>query len=122
MYSFLEWIPDSVVFISYPNGTLVEDTPLTDETGEDLDIEDIGDIENIIDEVLGGAQPEDPQEEEYPVIGKFQWKLLVLVVGMIMLLGSPIAGVYYGGDTVTWIKILFIMFFGIGILWQIKFM
>lgn len=116
MYFFLEFEPETVIFISYPNGTLVTPDPLPD----DIDIDDIEEIEDIIDDLLGGAQPEDPQEEEYPVIGKFQWKLLVLAVGMLMLLGSPIAGVYYGADTATWIKILFIMFFGIGILWQIK--
>lgn len=120
MYSFIEWVPDVVIFLAYPNGTLVETTPLTDELDEFLDIEDIDEIEDIIDVLLGGAQPEDPQEEEYLVIGKFAWKLLVLVVGLIMLLGSPIAGVYYGGDTATWIKILYVMFFGLGILLQIK--
>ena len=101
---------DTLIFIVYPNGTLVSPDPLPDGV----------DPEDFIDDLLGGAQPEDPQDDEYTVIGKFTWKLLVLAVGMIMLLGTPVAGVYYGGDTATWIKILFIMFFGIGILWQIK--
>ena len=101
---------DTLIFIVYPNGTLVSTDPLPDGV----------DPEDFIDDLLGGAQPEDPQEDEYPIIGKFTWKLLVLAVGMLMLLGSPIAGTYYGADTATWIKILFIMFFGIGILWQIK--
>lgn len=111
-YTFLNRISLdlSETFLAYPNGTLVDPDPLPDGV----------DPEDAIDDLLGGAQPEDPQEDEYPIIGKFQWKLLVLVVGMLMLLGSPIAGVYYGGDTATWIKILFVMFFGIGILWQIK--
>lgn len=107
---FSRAIVDIFIFLVYPNGTLVSPDPLP----EGVDPED------VIDDLLGGAQPEDPQEDVYTVIGKFQWKLLVLAVGMIMLLGSPVAGVYYGGDTATWIKILFIMFFGIGILWQIK--
>ena len=101
---------DTLLFIVYPNGTLVSLDPLPDGV----------DPEDVIDDLLGGAQPEDPQPDEYPIIGKFTWKLLVLAVGMLMLLGSPIAGTYYGADTATWIKILFIMFFGIGILWQIK--
>ncbi len=114
-WNYIEEVTDAVIldtfiFLVYPNGTLVDTGPLDE--GEDP--------EDTIDDLLGGAQPEDPQEEEYKVIGKFQWKLLVLAVGLIMLLGSPIAGVYYGGDTATWIRILFIMFFGIGILWQIK--
>ncbi len=101
---------DVLIFLVYPNGTLVDPDPIPpDENPYD-----------VIDDLLGGAQPEDPQEDEYPIIGKFTWKLLVLAVGMLMLLGSPIAGTYYGADTATWIKILFIMFFGIGILWQIK--
>jgi hypothetical protein len=105
-------LDDTHIFLVYPNGTLVFPTPLPDGVTP----------KEAIDELLGGALPDDPDTGKYTVLDKFRWKLLVLAVGMIMLLGSPIAGVAYGADTATWIKIMFIMFFGIGILWQIKYM
>lgn len=103
---------EEFIFLVFPNGTLADPDPVPDGTTP----------EEAIDDLLGGAQPEDPEPDEYAVIDKFRWKLLVLAVGMIMMLGSPIAGITYGADTATWIKLLFIMFFGLGILWQIKFM
>ena len=103
---------EEYIVIVYPNGTLVTPDPLP----EDVDPYD------VIDDLLGGAQPEDPQEDEYGAIGKFRFKLLVLSVGLIMVLGSPMAGIHYGASTATWIKLLFVMFFGLGILLQIKFM
>jgi hypothetical protein len=114
-YTFLNTLDynDSAVFISYPNGTLVTPDPLPDDA----------DIEDTIDELLGGALPEDPQTDEYgDALTKFRFKLLWLVIGMIMLLGTPIAGIYYGADTANWIRILFVMFFGLGLLWQLSFM
>jgi hypothetical protein len=103
---------DSVIFLVYPNGTLVDPDPLDPDE----------DPYDEIDDLLGGAQPEDPEPEEYKVIDKFRWKLLVLCIGMIMMVGSPLAGVVYGADTATWIKLLFVAFFGLGILWQINYM
>jgi hypothetical protein len=99
---------NSSIWLAYPNGTLIG--PVS--PGEDP--------EDVIDDLLGGAQPEDPEEEEYGPLNKFSWKLLVLATGMIMLVGSPIAGVAFGADTGTWVKLLYIMFFGIGLLWAIK--
>lgn len=111
-HSIIETDLDSVIFLVYPNGTLVDDDPLPDDVS----------AKEAIDDLLGGAQPEDPEPEDYTIIDKFRWKLLVLCVGMIMMVGSPLAGVIYGADTATWIKLLFVAFFGLGILWQIKFM
>jgi hypothetical protein len=102
----------TLIFVSYPNGTLVDPDPIP----RDADPED------YIDDLLGGPLAEDPEEDKYTGIDKFRWKLLVLAVGLIMMLGVPTAGIYYGASTATWIKILFIAFFGLGILWQIKFM
>ena len=112
MYTFIEWIPDTVIFISYPNGTLVDPDPLPPDA----------DPEESIDELLGGAQPEDPETEAYGSIGKFRWKLLVMAVGFIMLLGSPIAGIHFGASPASWIKLLFVMCFGLAILSSLKFM
>jgi len=104
-------ILDVTWWLVYPNGTLVTPGPV-----------DPDDIKDLIDDLLGGAQPEDPEPDEYKVIDKFRWKLLVLCIGMIMMVGSPLAGVVYGADTATWIKLLFVAFFGLGILWQINYM
>ena len=105
-------IIDQFIFLVYPNGTFVDPDPLG--PGESPYDE--------IDDLLGGAQPEDPQTDYYGPLNKFSWKLLILAIGMIMMIGSPLAGVIYGADTATWIKLLFVAFFGLGILWQIKFM
>jgi hypothetical protein len=105
------------VFITDPNGTLIGGGDPSDCEYDEWEC-----IKEEIDDDAGGAQPEDPLPEQYGVLDRFQWKLLVLAVGMIMVLGSPIAGVHFGADPATWIKILFVMFFGIGILWQLKFM
>lgn len=103
---------DGDTFLSYPNGTLVDPDPLPPDA----------DPEESIDELLGGAQPEDPETEAYGSIGKFRWKLLVMAVGFIMLLGSPIAGIHFGASPASWIKLLFVMCFGLAILSSLKFM
>jgi hypothetical protein len=99
-------------FISYPNGTLVTPDPLDpDENPED-----------VIDDLLGGPQPEDPETEVYDPLDKFQWKLMVFIVGMLMLCGSPLVGIGMRVEMATWVKIAYVMLFGIGILWALKFM
>ena len=100
------------IWLVYPNGTLVDTAPLPDGV----------DPEDAIDDLLGGAQPEDPETEAYGPLGKFQWKLLVMAVGFVMLLGTPIAGIHFGASPGTWIKLLFVMCFGLAILSQLKFM
>jgi len=71
---------DTVTFISYPNGTLVTPDPLP----PDVDPYD------YIDDLLGGADPEDPETDEYgEALTKNRWKTFVFVIGMLMFLGTP---------------------------------
>ena len=108
---------DPLIQLIYSNGTFVTPDPITPPPDFTPD-----DIKDIIDDLLGGAQPEDPETDKYGAIGKFRWKLLVMAVGFIMLLGSPIAGIHFGASPASWIKLLFVMAFGLAILSSLKFM
>ena len=101
---------DPVQFITYPNGTLVDPDP-------------IDDPKDIIDDILGGADPEDPETDKYgTALTKNRWKTFVFVIGMVMFLGTPTFAMMARVSIGRWIMVLFISLCGLSILWSIIYM
>ena len=112
-YTFLDFTlaTTTVQFISYPNGTLVDPDPITE------------DPEDIIDDLLGGADPEDPETDKYgTALTKNRWKTFVFVIGMVMFLGTPTFAMMARVSTGRWIMVLFISLCGLSILWSLIYM
>jgi len=111
-YTFLEDIEiDSFTFITYPNGTLVDPDPITE------------DPKDYIDDILGGADPEDPETDKYgDALTKNRWKTFVFVIGMLMFLGTPTFAIMARVSTGRWIMVLFVSLCGLSILWSLIYM
>ncbi|MCK4824262.1 hypothetical protein KA005_51395, partial [bacterium] len=112
-YTFLEDQLDIFVrFITYPNGTLINGPIDEDEDPED-----------IIDELLGGADPEDPETDYYgTALTKNRWKTFVFVIGMVMFLGTPLIGIASKAGIGRWYLIIFVSLCGLGLLWSLRYM
>jgi len=113
-YTYLDFnlsLP-SVTFITYPNGTLINGPIDEDEDPED-----------IIDEILGGAEPEDPESDYYgTALTKNRWKMFIFVIGMVMFLGTPTIGIMSKAGIGRWYMILFVSLCGLALLWSLRYM
>ena len=106
-------------FIADMNGTLI-DTYTTTEDNETLAIED---VEDFIDtDVIGYPDPEDPNPPgwEDTVFTAPQFKLGLLLAGLILFLGPAIYGFAERPEAATWILILFATMCGVALLWSLQ--
>lgn len=112
-YTYLEFeLPEfpPVIFITYPNGTLTNG-PIEE------------DPKDYIDDILGGADPEDPETDFYgTALTKNRWKFFVFVIGMAMFLVTPAIGIMNRVGIGRWYLIMFVSLCGLALLWSLKYM
>lgn len=114
-YPILNYTNIQDYFVTDPNGTIVW-------TGNgDLNVTDVEDI--IDDDIIGYPDPEDPDPSgwEDPVYWSIhRFKLLLFLIGMILLIGSPVYGFAERPEAATWIMLMMNMLIGVALLWSLQ--
>lgn len=106
-------------FLVDENGTVVE-------TWNGDNFTDADDLKDFVDdEVIGYPDPEDPSPPGWDVPGeglltRFNFKLIIFMIGMILFAGAPVYGLADRPEAATWIIIFFLMFIGVSLLWSLQ--
>ena len=114
----VEGYVNTTYYIADMNGTLIDEFTIVDDTNGTQEAED------FVDEtVYGYPDPEDPNppgwdEESWLTASRF--KLIIFIVGMVLLLGSPTYGFAERPEASTWIILMMNMIVGVALLWSLQ--
>jgi hypothetical protein len=112
-------VANSTFYVTDENGTLID--TWTD-TGENFT--DIDELKDFIDtDIIGYPDPADPDPPGWEGTGlltRFNFRLILFFIGLILFMGTPVYGFAVKPDGATWIVILFCMLCGVSLLWALQ--
>ena len=114
-------VKTGVLIVTDENGTVIP-------TWNGENFTDIDDLKDFMDEdIIGYPDPENPSPPGWDVPGeglitRFNFKLLLFVIGMILFIGTPVWGFASRPDAATWIAIMMSMLCGVALLWSLQIM
>ena len=113
-----KYIEPSTLLVTDANGTVI-----TTWNGENFT--DVDDLKDFIDEeVIGYPNPEDPNppgwDDDPGLLTIHNFKLIIFMIGMVLLAGTPVYGFASRPEAATWVLILFSMLCGVALLWSLQ--